>query len=98
MVLNIAYSEVLKSLAKPACWNGTLVNVATNSRERPGAYRVLVRRNAPSTVTDPPETVTAPPLAQAVLVQSPARAVPRNSEPAVGLRLTSPSSVCTTAV
>src|SRR5438067_1375808 len=98
LVLNIAHREVLKSSANPTCWNAAPVNVATNSSDRPGAYRVVVRANAASTVSSPPETVAAPPAFQAELVQSGVRAVPENSEPAAGLRLTSPSAVWVTAV
>ena len=96
-VLNIAHRAELKSSANPACWNASPVNVATNSRERPGVYRAVVRANAPSTVSRPPETVAAPPVFQGVPVQSAGRAVPENSAPAVGLRMTSPSPVCARA-
>ena len=74
------------------------LNVAPNSTDRPGPNRAVVAASVPSTVSRPPATVAAPPLAQGTLVQSAGRAVPENSEPAAGLRLTSPSPVCTTAV
>src|SRR5256885_435418 len=81
--------------SRTTCWTPSPVNVAANSRERPGAYRPAVLANAPSTVSRPPETVDAPPAFQGVLVQSAGRAVPVNSEPAVGLRMTSPSPAWT---
>ena len=51
----------------------------------------------PSTVKTPLLTLTEPPLAQVLLVQSGGSAVPENSEPAVGWRITSPSVTWTTA-
>src|SRR5439155_15286390 len=55
--------------------------------------RAVVAASVPSTVSRPPATAAAPPLAQGTLVQSAGRAVPENSEPAAGLRMTSPSAV-----
>src|SRR5437870_713079 len=63
MVLKIAQGALLRSVPRPAFWNGSPENVATNSRERPGVYRAVVLASPPSTVSSPPETVAEPPVA-----------------------------------
>src|SRR5262249_17181989 len=68
--------------------------VATNSSERPAAKFAIVPARAPSTTSAPPETVAVPPGFQAGDDQSPGNAAPKNSLPAAGLSITSPSAVC----
>src|SRR6266850_1450113 len=95
-VLNIAYGAVSNVVPKPACWNGSPANRATNSSERPG-------ENKPSALTRPPSTVkkplatTAPapgamqPSLHKQLDQPDGSAVPEKSEPKSGVSVTAPS-------
>src|SRR5437899_7169831 len=74
------------------------MKVATNYRDWPAEENAVVPAAAPLTLSKPPETVAEPPPPQVELVQSAGRAVPKNSHPAAGLRITSPLAVCATAV
>ena len=93
-VLKMAHGAASSVSAKPTCWNGAPLNVATNSSERPAAKFAMVPARAPSTTSVPPDTVAVPPGLHAVDDQSTGSAVPKNSLPAAGLSITSPSAVC----
>src|SRR5262245_40345437 len=55
--------------AKPTCWYGSPLNVATNSSELPGLYWAMVWAAAPSRVSRPLATEAAPPAPQVLLDQ-----------------------------
>src|SRR4051812_47680083 len=92
-VLNIAHGAASSVSARPTCWNGAPLKVATNSNERPAVKFAVVFARAPSTTSVPPDTVARPPAFHAVADQSAGSAVPGNSDPADGLSSTSPSAV-----
>src|SRR6185436_17216500 len=60
-VLKIIHGAPSSVSAKPRCWNGLPLNVATNSSERPAPKFAMVPALVPSTVSAPPETVVVPP-------------------------------------
>src|SRR3954451_7129480 len=92
----------LRSWPKPAFWNESPRNVATNSSERPGpkAGAALGLARPPSTLIEPPATAEppVPPLGHSVDDQSLGRFVPENSAATVGARVTSPPVVSATYV
>jgi len=66
------------------------LNIPEEQAER---FEVSAAAKAPSTVKTAAPTVDVPPVVQGVLDQPPGRLLPENSEPAVGVRITSPSTV-----
>src|ERR1700730_15226391 len=74
------------------CWLARL-KVATNSKELPGPKKALVPMRAPSEMSEPPATLELPPVPYGELNHPDGSAVPENSAPTVGARVTSPSAV-----
>ena len=97
-VLNIAHGASLRVLPSPTLWFAVDVNVATNSRDRPGAKVPVVRAHVPSTRSAPPLVVAPPPDSRTEDAKLAGKVVPPNSAPTAGDSVTSPSSVAETYV
>src|SRR5690242_8749289 len=97
-VVSMAHGAASNVSPKPACWNALPLKVATNSSECPAVALAIVPARAPSTTSAPPDTVAVPPGLHDVDDQSAGNAVPENSLPAAGLRITSPPAVSATYV
>src|ERR1051325_2484938 len=89
-VLKIAHGAASSVSAKPTCWKGLPLKVATNSSDRPAVKFAMVPAFAPSTTSAPFDTVAVPPGFHAVDDQSDGSAVPGNSLPEAGVNINSP--------
>src|SRR2546422_9999217 len=93
----MAHGPALKSVPKPACWNGCAPKVAVNSSERPEAKVASVPAREPLTVSTPPPTVALPLGGVQSVLDHPLGSVePANSSPTKGVRITSPLPACVT--